>query len=216
MICAQEDNPELNINDTKAFFIHMLERIDFKTDLHFITQTTMDTLDYSTQNINQGSKLIMAAAGDKKRKLKDTFPQDFSLPEEFRHPKIILPGIIVLEGPEFSSYARGKIQINGLKKQLKTQTDFKSLPLFVVVDDADFAAKSFSNFLWAAFLRSNPSHDIYGLNEKTIFKHWGCNPPLIIDARIKPFHADSLKPDKNIEARVNALGKKGGPLFGII
>jgi len=85
-----------------------------------------------------------------------------------------------------------------------------------VVDDADFAAKSFSNFLWVTFLRSNPSHDIYGVNEKIVFKHWGCNPPLIIDARIKPFHADPLVSDKKVAEKVDVLGKRGGPLFGII
>jgi len=216
MICAQEDNPQLNINDEKAFFIHMLERIDFSSDLHFFTKTTIDTLDYSTQNINNGSKLVMAAAGEKKRDLKNKLPQNFSLPGEFKHPKIILPGIVVLEGPEFKTYYRGKIQINGLKKYLRTQEGLDCLPLFVVVDDSAFAANSFSNFLWVTFLRSNPSHDIYGINEKINFKHWGCSPPLIIDARIKPFHADPLVPDKKIMEKVDSLGKRGGPLFNII
>ena len=216
MICAHEDNPELNVNDEKAFFIHMLERIDFSTDLHFFTKTTMDTLDYSTQNITSGSKLMIAAAGEKRRHLKNEFPQHFSLPEEFKHPKIVLPGIIVVEGPHFKTYANGKIQINRLKKHLQTQTGLDSLPLFVVVDDTDFSTKSFSNFLWVTFLRSNPSHDIYGINEKTSFKHWECKPPLIIDARIKPFHSDPLVPDKKLIEKVDALGKRGGPLFNII
>ncbi|MBU1697642.1 MAG: UbiD family decarboxylase [Proteobacteria bacterium] len=216
MICAHEDNPGLNVNDEKAFFIHMLERIDFSTDLHFFTKTTMDTLDYSTQNITSGSKLVMAAAGEKRRHLKNEFPQHFSLPEEFKHPKIVLPGIIVVEGPHFKTYANGKIQINRLKKHLQTQTGLDSLPLFVVVDDTDFSAKSFSNFLWVTFLRSNPSHDIYGINEKTSFKHWECKPPLIIDARIKPFHSDPLVSDKKTVEKVDALGKRGGPLFNII
>ena len=216
MICAHEDNPGLNVNDEKAFFIHMLERIDFSTDLHFFTKTTMDTLDYSTQNITSGSKLVMAAAGEKRRHLKNEFPQHFSLPEEFEHPKIVLPGIIVLEGPHFKTYANGKIQINRLKRHLQTQTGLDSLPLFVVVDDTDFSAKSFSNFLWVTFLRSNPSHDIYGINEKTSFKHWECKSPLIIDARIKPFHSDPLVSDKKTVEKVDALGKRGGPLFNII
>ena len=216
MICAQEDNPELSVNDEKAFFIHILERIDFSSDLHFFTKTTMDTLDYSTQNINHGSKLVMAATGDKKRHLKKELPSNFSLPETFKHAKIILPGIVVIEGPEFKTYPKGRIQINGLKKYLQTQAGLDSLPLFIVVDNVDFAAKSFSNFLWVTFLRSNPSHDIYGINEKTCFKHWGCSPPLIIDARIKPFHSDPLVPDKKIIEKVNELGKRGGPLYGII
>jgi 4-hydroxy-3-polyprenylbenzoate decarboxylase len=216
MIIDHEDNPGLNVNDEKAFFIHLLERIDFNSDFHFFTKTTMDTLDYSTQNINQGSKLIMAAVGGKKRQLKNRFPQYFSLPEEFKHPQIIGPGIVVLKGPGFKTYGKGKIQINRLKKHLQIMTGLDSLPLFVVVDDVDFAAKSFSNFLWVTFSRSNPSHDIYGLNEKTVFKHWECKPPLIIDARIKPFHADPLVSDKKVLEKVKDLGKRGGPLFGII
>ncbi|MCD4675033.1 MAG: UbiD family decarboxylase [Desulfobacula sp.] len=216
MICAYEDNPALNVNDEKTFFIHMLERIDFTSDFHFITKTTMDTLDYSTKNITQGSKLVITAAGFKKRRLKIEFPQKFSLPDEFKHPKIAAPGMVVLEGPVFKTYPKGKIQINRLKKHLQTQTDLDSLPLFVVVDDADFAAKSFSNFLWVTFLRSNPSHDIYGVNEKIIFKHWECKPPLIIDARIKPFHTDPLVSDKKVMEKIDALGKTGGPLFRII
>jgi 4-hydroxy-3-polyprenylbenzoate decarboxylase len=216
MICAHEDSPGLNVNDEKAFFIHMLERVDFTSDLHFFTKTTMDTLDYSTQSINQGSKLVIAAAGFKRRGLKVEFPQYFSLPEEFMHPKIVAPGIVVIKGPAFKTYPNSKIQINRLKMHLQTQIELDSLPLFVVVDDADFAAKSFSNFLWVTFLRSNPSHDIYGVNEKIMFKHWGCRPPLIIDARIKPFHADPLVTDKKIIEKVDALGKRGGPLFGII
>ena len=216
MICAHEDNPGLNVNDEKAFFIHMLERIDFASDLHFFTETTMDTLDYSTRNITRGSKLVMAAAGEKKRHLKTEFPQSFSLPDEFLHPKIVAPGMVVVEGPGFKTYPKGKIQINRLKRHLQAQKGLASLPLFVVVDDAHFTAKSFSNFLWVSFLRSNPSHDIYGVNERTTFKHWVCSPPLIIDARIKPFHAAPLVSDKKIVEKVKALGKKGGPLSGII
>jgi 4-hydroxy-3-polyprenylbenzoate decarboxylase len=86
----------------------------------------------------------------------------------------------------------------------------------VVVDDTGFAGDSFSNFLWVTFLRSNPSHDVYGVDEKIRFKHWGCKAPLIIDARIKPFHAGVLERDPEVAARVKEMGKKGGPLFGII
>ncbi|MCP3874336.1 MAG: UbiD family decarboxylase [Desulfobacteraceae bacterium] len=216
MICAHEDNPNLNVNDEKAFFIHMLERIDFASDFHFLTRTTMDTLDYSTQDINQGSKLVIAAAGPKKRNLKSKFPENFSLPTDFNHPRIVAPGMVVIEGPIFKTYPKGKTQINRLKKHLLNQTKLDSLPLFVIVDDAAFTAKSFSNFLWVSFLRSNPSHDIYGVNEKTVFKHWECTAPLIIDARIKPFHSDPLVADKKISEIVEILGKRGGPLFGII
>jgi 4-hydroxy-3-polyprenylbenzoate decarboxylase len=231
-ICVHEDNPGLNINDEKAFFIHMLERLDFSRDLHFFTRTTMDTLDYSTPEINSGSKLIVAGAGPVKRSLAIVFPKEFSLPEGFSDPGFAGPGMVVIQGPGFDSYLSGKKQINVLKKHLQkylethleTNLETKmqkgrgldSLPLFVVADDAGFTRKTFANFLWVTFLRSNPSHDIYGVKEKTINKHWGCAGPLIIDARIKPFHASPLAADPGTIERVNQLTRTGGPLFGII
>ncbi len=46
--------------------------------------------------------------------------------------------------------------------------------------------------------------------------HWGCVAgPLVIDARIKPHHAPPLEDDPEIERRVDALAKAGGPLHGI-
>jgi 4-hydroxy-3-polyprenylbenzoate decarboxylase len=86
----------------------------------------------------------------------------------------------------------------------------------VVVDDARFCADTFDNFLWVTFLRSNPSHDIYGIKERTLHKHWGCQAPLVIDARIKPFHAAPLEPDPEVALRVDRMACKGGPLFKIL
>ena len=94
--------------------------------------------------------------------------------------------------------------------------DFSNIPLVVVVDDAPFAQECFANFLWVTFLCSNPSHDIFGVGERTKFKHWGCQGPMIIDARIKPFHAAPLEADPETVKRVDALGCQGGPLYGII
>ncbi len=215
-ICAHEDNPGLDVNDEQAFFIQLLERMDFRSDFHFFTHTTMDTLDYSTREINQGSKLVVAAAGMKKRNLAGEIPPCFSLPVPFSRPGIAAPGMVVVQGPEFETYERAKIQINHLAEHLGSQAGLESLPLLVVVDDAAFARASFSNFIWVTFTRSNPSHDIYGPGENTGFKHWQCTPPLIIDARIKPFHAQALMPDKKSVERVDQLAKRGGPLFGII
>jgi len=215
-ICAHEDNPGLDVNDEKAFFIHLLERVDLASDLHFFTKTTMDTLDYSTSQINTGSKLVVAVAGETKRRLATRFPKAFSLAGDFFDSAIVAPGMVVIQGPKFTSYTLAKKQINGLKKYLQNQNGLGSLPLFVVVDDVKFARDTFSNFLWVTFLRSNPSHDIYGVKEKIVFKHWECTEPLIIDARIKPFHSPPLESDRTVIERVKLLGKSGGPLSGII
>ena len=37
-------------------------------------------------------------------------------------------------------------------------------PLIVIVDDAEFTARTLNNFLWVTFTRSNPAADVYGID----------------------------------------------------
>ena len=196
--------------------MHMLERIDFSRDIHFTTRTTMDTLDYSGRGLNQGSKVIFAAAGPKLRNLAAVLPAGFSLPDGFMNPVMAAPGMAVIKGPAFRDYDAESRVISRLTKHLETIDGLDGLPMIVVTDDSDFAGKNFANFLWVTFLRSNPSHDIYGAGEQVIHKHWGCRGPMIIDARVKPFHANQLQPDPEVEKRVREMGRAGGPLAGLI
>jgi 4-hydroxy-3-polyprenylbenzoate decarboxylase len=97
LIVARQDNPALDVHDVPAFFAHLLERIDWRTDLHFQTETTVDTLDYSGQGLNRGSKVVMAAAGPPKRKLACTMPTSLNLPDGFSSPGMALPGVLVMK-----------------------------------------------------------------------------------------------------------------------
>jgi 4-hydroxy-3-polyprenylbenzoate decarboxylase len=65
------------------------------------------------------------------------------------------------------------------------------------------------------FTRSNPSHDIYGVNSRYEFKHWGCDN-VIIDARTKPHHAPPLIPDPEVEKKIERFFVKGASLHGIL
>jgi 4-hydroxy-3-polyprenylbenzoate decarboxylase len=89
-------------------------------------------------------------------------------------------------------------------------------PLVVLVDDAEFTARTLANFLWVTFTRSNPAADIDGIESFTEQKHWGCRGSLVIDARIKPHHAPPLVEDPDVARRVDALAARGGPLHGVI
>jgi 4-hydroxy-3-polyprenylbenzoate decarboxylase len=83
LIAAREDAPELDIHDIEAFLQHMLQRIDWRRDLHFQTRTTIDTLDYSGHGLNAGSKVVMAAAGEPRRTLPGEISADLALPGSF-------------------------------------------------------------------------------------------------------------------------------------
>ncbi|SEM90447.1 4-hydroxy-3-polyprenylbenzoate decarboxylase [bacterium A37T11] len=214
-IAAYEDDPLLNIHNVPAFFRHILERIDFRRDLHFYTQTTIDTLDYSGDGLNAGSKVIFAAAGDKKRELWTEVPAQVVIPRPFNQFRLALPGILVVEGPAFTNYEAESEKIRKFAVALDP-VQLSGLALVVLADDASFTAETVNNLIWVAFTRSNPSHDIYGVGEEIHFKHWSCQGPVIIDARKKSHHAPELIMDPAIERIVDSLGVKGKPLHGII
>ena len=214
-ISAHQDNPDLDIHDVEGFLKHVFERIDFERDLHFHTQTTIDTLDYSGDGLNAGSKVVFAAVGSKKRELITALPAGFELPRPFQACKLALPGILAVEAPSYSDDETEAQAIETWCHEVRT-TDFSGIQLLVLCDDAAFTAANVNNFVWITFTRSNPSHDIYGVNSFTKHKHWGCRGPVIIDARKKPHHAPELEKVPEVERRVDALGAKGGALYGII
>ena len=235
LIVNRYDDESLDIHDIPAFLQHLLRRVDWRRDLHFHTNTTIDTLDYSGEGLNMGSKVVIAAAGPPVRELPSELPGDLRLPEGFREPRVVLPGVLVVEGP--------RVQDGGTERRRDGETERSShslpfspslrpsvspsespeiarlceavdtaFPLLVVVDDADFAARHLANFLWVTFTRANPAADVYGVGAFTERKHWGCTGPLVIDARMKPHHAPPLAPDPEVAKRIDALAARGGPL----
>ena len=207
LIVAREDDPKLDIDDIPAFLRHVLERVDWRTDLHFQTCTTMDTLDYSGSGLNEGSKLVIAAVGPVRRTLATALPAGLTLPDSFGEPRVCMPGVLAVQG-------RGDLA--EFCKSFQVGDPIGAFSLVVLVDDSDFTARSLNNFLWVTFTRSNPAADIDGIGSFIRSKHWGCEGPLVIDARIKPHHAPPLVEDAGVTKRVDALAALGGPLHGII
>ncbi len=209
LLIAADETCLLNTHDVAAFFRFVLERIDFKRDLHFQTNTTIDTLDYSGEQLNNGSKLVIAAYGNPLRTLCDEVPFVFQKLSQFENPRLVIPGVIALQTAPFHLYSKANFEMISLSEQLKEHSkELTNCPLLLVCDDSDFVSKNLNNFLWTTFTRSNPSHDVYGVNSQFNNKHWGCEAPLIIDTRKKPHHAPDLELDDTTERKVDALFKK--------
>jgi 4-hydroxy-3-polyprenylbenzoate decarboxylase len=205
-IVAENDDPQLRPSDIPAFLRHLLERVDWRRDLHFQTRTTIDTLDYTGPALNQGSKLVVAAVGAKQRELPRELPAGLRLPDGFSDPRVVVPGVLVVHAAkDGAAFADGFTASDAIC----------AFPLLVLVDDSDFAARTLDNFLWVTFTRSNPAVDVAGIAATTIDKHWGCAGSLVIDARIKPHHAPPLVEDPAITARVDRFFAQGGPLAGL-
>lgn len=212
-ICAQEDNPSIDIHNVRDFFVHVLERVDFSRDVHFQTKTTIDTLDYSGTGLNEGSKVIIAAAGEKKRNLCTTLPA-LNFPEGFHSPKLVMPGVVVVAASKWRDYNSAEKEFTILTSALQSQ-DTAGIAMITICDDADFTARDLSNWIWVTFTRNNPSHDIYGVHEFTDHKHWGCRGPLILDSRTKTHHAPALEKDVNVERNINRFFEKGASLYSV-
>ena len=93
----------------------------------------------------------------------------------------------------------------------------EGMPLLVLVDDAAFATANWANFLWVAFSRADPAQDMYGVHARNTCngKHWACDAPLILDARLKAWQAPPLEEPAAVVERVKALAAPGGPLHGL-
>ena len=228
-ITAKEDAPNLDIHDVAGFFRHVLERVDWETDLHFHTRTTIDTLDYSAGlGLNAGSKLMVAAAGPKRRELATRLPPGFALPDGFSDPRVVLPGVVAVRGPRCARSGQWAVGSGQTSESRCPSPDAdadvlrlcSSLPtahcplptLLLIVDEPDFVAHSVDNFVWVVFTRSDPASDVWGVGAFTRRKHWGCTGPLVIDARLKPHMPPPLEDDPDVRRRIDPLFARGGPL----
>ncbi len=137
-IVAHEDDPGLDIHDVPAFLAHVLRRVDWSNDLHFQTRTTIDTLDYSGHGLNQGSKVVIAAAGPVRRTLPAELPSGMSLPEDFRDPRVVAPRHPGRAGASLPARRRRR---PGVLPSFGPDDPIRAFPLIVIVDDSEFTAQ---------------------------------------------------------------------------
>jgi 4-hydroxy-3-polyprenylbenzoate decarboxylase len=199
-----DDSNQLSTHNVPAYLQFLLERIDLNSDIHFYTKTTMDTLDYSGENLNAGSKVVIAAYGDVKRSLASSVPEEIH--QLNANAKLVLPGIIALDA--------ALINTKGVQEKLKGRganlLNELGVVMLILTENPSWMAEEINNFLWACFTRTNPSHDMEGVDSFIDQKHWGANGPLIFDATIKKHHAPPVEKNAAIEKRVDEVLAKYG------
>ncbi|MCU0386360.1 MAG: UbiD family decarboxylase, partial [Flavihumibacter sp.] len=217
LFITADDQNRVSTHDEQAFFEYLLERIHLDRDVHFHTNTTIDTLDYSGTGLNTGSKVVFAAYGEPVRTLCQSVPEVIGRLPFVKDARWVLPGVVAFQTTSYSGVESARETIQEMDVYLRSALDeLSGLPLMIWCDDAAFTATNLRNWLWVSFTRSNPSHDIYGIDAFMENKHWGCRGPLIIDARIKPHHAPAVEVDPDVERKINRLFDKGGSLHGIL
>jgi hypothetical protein len=152
----------------------------------------MDTLDYTSGKVNEGSKAIMLGLGEARREL----PRELrgELPSGVATAEVFCGGCLVAQG---RAYAADPEQAARLAKD----PAFGEWPLIVLHDDAS-VARSNTDFLWSTWTRFEPASDIYAAETKVVRHHLTYTGPIVIDARIKPGFPKELIVRDDIAERV--------------
>jgi 4-hydroxy-3-polyprenylbenzoate decarboxylase len=215
LFITADDKKDLDCYDIKAFFKYIFERVNLERDLHFFTKTTIDTLDYSGNAINEGSKVVIAAYGEKKRELKTEIPKIIYEYKMAGDVVLLMDGVLGVNFGKFTDYKTARIEINQFSDWIKQhQGEFEGIVQIVIYDDFTFKSnsKNLNDYVWVTYTRSNPADDIYGVDEVYENKHWGCKGAMIIDARKKPHHAPELRILEETQKSIERFFAKGASL----
>ncbi len=199
-------NQSVDLRDFRAVLPHVLERADFRTDLFVFANLSMDSLDYAGPKIEQGSKGVLLGCGDPIRKLPNEFTG--TQPQGVGKVRVFCPGCIVVEAPKFGQDVSAEKET---ALRIARDPAFANWPLVVLTDDADRHVRSSMNFLWSTFPRFEPASDTHAARLELIGGHPGYTPPVVIDARMKPWYPVELFADERTAATVTRRWKEYFP-----
>src|SRR5207248_209806 len=173
-------------------FEHVLARFNPASDLFIFANVSMDTLDYTSGKVNEGSKAVMLGLGDAVR----TLPREFrgELPAGITRAEVFCAGCLVVQGATFAADP-------AQPARLARDAALADWPFIVLHDDAS-VARSTPDFLWATWTRFEPAADIHAADTSIVRQHLTYRAPIVIDARMKPGYPDELLVRPDIAALV--------------
>ncbi len=183
----------VDLHNFPSLLEHVLARFAPETDLFIFSNTSMDTLDYTSGRVNEGSKAILMGLGEPAREL----PREFrgELPRDVARAEVFCGGCLAVEG---LAYSNDPTQA----ARLAREPVFAEWPLVILHDDGQ-VARSTTDFLWATWTRFEPAGDIYPAETQVVRHHLAYRSPIVIDARRKPGLPAELVAREDIAALVD-------------
>jgi 4-hydroxybenzoate decarboxylase subunit C len=197
---------DVDLKDFPRTLQHVLERTDPAHDLFVFSNVSMDTLDYTGPRVNEGSKGVWLGLGDPVR----TLPAEFKgePPSGVSEVRVFCPGCLVVGGPPYA-------QEPDAAERIVKHPAFAQWPLLVLTDAPRRAAKSAMNFLWTTFTRFEPAADIHAAGRRLVRNQVSFQPPILIDARLKPGFPAELSCAPEVAATVTRRWKEYFPGGGV-
>jgi 3-polyprenyl-4-hydroxybenzoate decarboxylase len=173
----------------------VLARTQPQTDLYVFSNLSMDTLDYTGPVVNEGSKGVWLGLGDPVRDLPREFRPVATVPTDVTDVRVFCAGCLVVG-------ARPYAEDTAAPARLAADPAFKDWPLVVLSDEPERATRSEMNFLWTTFTRFEPGADIHAADRRMARNHIAYEPPIVIDARMKPWYPKEVRCSEPIAQRV--------------
>lgn len=187
----------LPLRDFRPLLTHILERADFSSDLFVFSPVSQDTLDYTSNTINEGSKAVLMGLGDRRFTLQAELIAELKDPI-FRTQKLFSPGVLVVEGPAWH-------ENDGIIARLLEEEAVQPFRMVFLVDSAHESTESDESFLWTVFTRFEPAADIHARETRLERFHVQLSSPVAFDCRMKPWYPPALEPLPETIARVDRL-----------
>ncbi len=205
--CLLVTDGDVDLRDFRATLVHVLERTNPETDLYVFSNLSMDTLDYTGPTVNEGSKAVWLGVGPKVRELPREFRSD-RVPAGCREVQVFCPGVLVAGCAPFADDREAAAR-------LAADPAFAQWPLVIVSDEPARACASTMNFLWTTFTRFEPGADIHAAAARVVRHHVSYTPPIVIDARMKPWYPKEVSCDPDTAALVSRRWTAYFPAGGV-
>ena len=197
----------VDLRDFRATLEHVLARTRPETDLYVFSNLSMDTLDYTGPTVNEGSKGVWLGLGDPVRELPREF-RSAELPSGCGDVRVFCGGCVVAGAPAYADDP-------GAAARFAAHPAFRGWPLVVLTDEPARATASPVNFLWTTFTRFEPAADIHSASQRVLRHHVSYEPPVVIDARLKPSFPKELHCDPDTAGLVTRRWREYFPRGGV-
>jgi len=187
----------VDLKDFRATLEHVLARTDPRSDLYVFSNLSMDTLDYTGPVVNEGSKGVWLGLGDPIRDLPRAFAPPVPPPSDVTDVRVFCGGCLVVGTRSFADDPQAASRV-------ATHPAFAGWPLVVVSDEVERATRSDMNFLWTTFTRFEPAADIHSAAQRVVRNHIAYEPPVVIDARMKPWYPAEVTCRPDVASQVSS------------
>jgi 4-hydroxybenzoate decarboxylase subunit C len=194
----------VDLKDFRATLEHVLARTQPETDLYVFSNLSMDTLDYTGPVVNEGSKGVWLGVGEPVRDLPREFRPASAPPSDVTDVRVFCGGCVVVGCRPYADDPEAPAR-------LASHPAFAGWPLVVLSDEPERATRSVMNFLWTTFTRFEPAADIHAAGRRIVRNHIAYEPPVVIDARMKPWYPKEVECSDDIARKVTARWKEYFP-----